>query len=83
MVVRPHTFGIPLHRVCQDLPDGHAAALPTTVYFTLRFPTTFRLESGSIVTSIQIERVGFRMIPGSHVRTSLRKAQLSRETTRT
>jgi hypothetical protein len=62
MVVRPHTFGIPMHRVCHDLPDGHVA-VPTTVYFTLRFPTAFRLESGSIVKSIQIERVGFSTIP--------------------
>jgi hypothetical protein len=63
MVVRPHTFGIPVHRVCHDLPDGLVAVLPTTVYFTLRFPTAFRLESGSIVKIIQIERVGFSMIP--------------------
>jgi hypothetical protein len=33
------------------------------VYFTLHFPTAFRLESGSIVKRIQIERVGFSMIP--------------------
>jgi hypothetical protein len=33
------------------------------VYFTLRFPTAFRLKSGFIVKSIQIERVGFSMIP--------------------
>jgi hypothetical protein len=52
MVVRPHTFSIPLHRICNDLPDGHVAVLPTTVYFTLCFPTAFRLESGSIVKSI-------------------------------
>jgi hypothetical protein len=63
MVVRPHTFGIPLYRVCRDLPDGHVAVLPTTVYFTLRFPTAFRLESGSIVKSIQVERVGSSIIP--------------------
>jgi hypothetical protein len=62
-VVRPHTFGIPVHRVWHDLPDGHVAVLPTTVYFTLRFPTPFRLKSESIVKSIQIERVGFSMIP--------------------
>jgi hypothetical protein len=63
MVVRPHTFGIPLHHVCRDLPDGHVAVMPTTVYLTLRFSTAFRLHSGSIVKSIQIERVGFNMIP--------------------
>jgi hypothetical protein len=63
MVVRPHTFGIPRHRVCHDLPDGDVAVLPTTVYFTLRFPTAIRLESGSIAKSIQIERVCCRMIP--------------------
>jgi hypothetical protein len=62
MVVRPYTFGIHLHRVWHDLPDGHVAVPPTTVYFTLRFPTAFRLESGSIVKSIQIDRVGFNMI---------------------
>jgi hypothetical protein len=43
--------------------DGHVAVLPTTVYFTLRFPAPFRLENGSIVKSIQVERVGYSMIP--------------------
>jgi hypothetical protein len=83
MVVRPHTFGIPMHGVCHDLPDGHVAVMPTTVCFTLRFPAAFRLESGSIVKSIQIERVGFNMIPDIALMpswTSSRKAQLSRET---
>jgi hypothetical protein len=41
MVVRPHTFGIPMYRVCPNLPDGHVAAMPTTVYLTLRFPVAF------------------------------------------
>jgi hypothetical protein len=61
--VRPHSFGIPMQSVCHDLLDGHVVVLPITVYFTLRFPAAFRLESGSIVKSIQIERVGFSMIP--------------------
>jgi hypothetical protein len=62
MVVRPHTVGIPLHRVCHYFPNGHVTVLPTTVYFTLRFPAAFRLESGSIAKSAQVERVGFSTI---------------------
>jgi hypothetical protein len=62
MVVRPHTFGITPHRVSHDLPDGHVAVMPTTIYFTQRFEAAFHLESGSIVKSIQTERVGFSMI---------------------
>jgi hypothetical protein len=63
MVVRPHTFGMPLHRVWHDLPYGQVAVLPTAVYFTLRFPVTFRLESGSNMKSVHNERAGFSMIP--------------------
>jgi hypothetical protein len=63
MVVCPRNFGIPMHRVCHDLPNGHVAVMPTTIYFTWRFPAAFRLESGFIVKSIQIKRVGFSMIP--------------------
>jgi hypothetical protein len=59
MVVRPQTYGIPLHRVCHDLPDGHVAVMPITVYLTLSFPTAFRLASGSTVESGQIERGSF------------------------
>jgi hypothetical protein len=64
MVVRPQTFGIPMHRVCHDLLDGHVAVMPTTVYLTLSFPAAFRLASGSTMKSGQIERGGFiGMIP--------------------
>jgi hypothetical protein len=63
MAVRPHTFGISLHRVCHDFPDGHVAVLPTKVFFKLRFPAAFRVESVSIVKSVQIECVGFNLIP--------------------
>jgi hypothetical protein len=57
--------------------------MPTTVYFTLCFPTAFRLESGSIVKSIQIESVGFGMIPEIAFTDFFSQAQLSRETRRT
>jgi hypothetical protein len=63
VLVRPHTFGVPLHLVCRDLPDGHVAVMSTSVYFRLRFPAAFRLESGSIIKSIKIERVASNMIP--------------------
>jgi hypothetical protein len=74
MVVRRHTFGIPLHRVCHELLDGHVAVLPTTVYFTLRFPAAFRLKSGSIEENVQIEGTGFKTIPDSSSQTLSRKA---------
>jgi hypothetical protein len=83
MVLRPHTFGIPMHRVCHDLPDCHIEVLPTIVYFALRFLDAFRLESGSIVKSIQIERVGYNMIPDIAFTDISRKAQLSGGTRRT
>jgi hypothetical protein len=63
MVVPPQTFGILVHRVCHDLADGHVAVLPTSVYFTMRFPAAYRFESGPIVKSMKIERVGFNMLP--------------------